>query len=417
MDATVEWFVGVDWGMDAHHVCVIDGAGHTRGEREVRHTAKDLVGFADWLVSETGARPQCIAIALETPRGAVVDTMIERGFIVHAINPKQVDRFRDRYTLAGAKDDRRDARTLAAALRTDREAFRRLHVEDGRLVQLRELSRIDEDLQHDRNGLSNRLREQIYRIRPALLEVCPAADDLWFWAMAEDVLVTQRRPSAARLRSMLRAHRIRRVTPTQLLEVLARDDLYTAPGVMEATRFHIGSLIARLRVVHAERRRCEAAMKTVLGELRARRTTDRATYEDIDILESLPGVGIRVVATLLSEAARSLAEHDYGLLRSCMGLAPVTERSGKRRAPLVHMRRACNHRLRQAAYHWGRISIQQDPVSRRYYDRLRARGKTHGGALRVIVDRWLRILMAMLRDRTLYDATRHATVDPAVSPA
>ena len=164
MDASVEWFVGVDWGMDAHQVCVLDSAGHARVEREVRHTAKDLVGFADWLVCETGAPPQQIAIGLETPRGAVVDTMIERGFAVHAIDPKQVDRFRDRYTLAGAKDDRRDALTLAGALRTDRVAFRRLHVEDARIVQLRELSRLDEDLQHDRNGLSNRLREQIYRI-------------------------------------------------------------------------------------------------------------------------------------------------------------------------------------------------------------------------------------------------------------
>jgi hypothetical protein len=280
-----------------------------------------------------------------------------------------------------------------------------------------ELSRLDEDLQHDRNGLSNRLREQIYRIRPALLEVCQAADDLWFWTIAEEIVVMQRRPSAARLRSILRTHRIRRITPAQLLEVLARTDVYTAPGVLEAARFHIGSLVERLRIVHTERRRCEAAMKTVLDQLRAHQATTPATYEDVEILESLPGVGVRVVATLLAEAARPLAEHDYGLLRGCMGVAPVTERSGKRRAPLVHMRRACNHRLRQAAYHWGRVSIQQDPASRRYYDRLRARGQTHGCALRVVVDRWLRILIAMLRNRTLYDGSRYAAVDTLGSPA
>src|SRR5204863_9464647 len=41
-------------------------------------------------------------------------------------NPKQLDRFRDRFTVAGAKDDRRDAHVLADSLRTDRHAFRRL---------------------------------------------------------------------------------------------------------------------------------------------------------------------------------------------------------------------------------------------------------------------------------------------------
>ena len=49
---------------------------------------------------------------------------------VFAINPKQLDRFRDRFTVAGAKDDRRDAHVLGDSLRTDRRAFRLLAVDD-----------------------------------------------------------------------------------------------------------------------------------------------------------------------------------------------------------------------------------------------------------------------------------------------
>lgn len=52
----------------------------------------------------------------------MVETLIERAFKVHAINPKQMDRFCDRYTLAGAKDDSRDAQVMASALRTTRAA-------------------------------------------------------------------------------------------------------------------------------------------------------------------------------------------------------------------------------------------------------------------------------------------------------
>jgi hypothetical protein len=44
--------------------------------------------------------------------------LVERGFQVYAINPKQLDRFRDRYSMSGAKDDRRDAFVLADSLRT-----------------------------------------------------------------------------------------------------------------------------------------------------------------------------------------------------------------------------------------------------------------------------------------------------------
>jgi hypothetical protein len=72
------------------------------------------------------------------------------------------------------------------------------------------------------------------------------------------------------------------------------------------------------------------------------------------------------------------------------------------------MRRACNRRLRWAAYHWGRASVQHDAASAAYYRELRARGHRHGRALRSVVDRWLRILVAMLRQNTLYDANRFA---------
>jgi len=48
-------------------------------------------------------------VAIEVPHGPVVDALIDRGFVVYAINPKQLDRLRDRFSVAGAKDDRRDA--------------------------------------------------------------------------------------------------------------------------------------------------------------------------------------------------------------------------------------------------------------------------------------------------------------------
>ena len=81
-------------------------------------------------LQQWGPDPQRIAVAIEVPHGAVVDALLEHGCHVFAINPKQLERFRDRHTVAGAKDDRRDAFVAGDALRTDRAAFRRLHPED-----------------------------------------------------------------------------------------------------------------------------------------------------------------------------------------------------------------------------------------------------------------------------------------------
>jgi hypothetical protein len=128
--------------------------------------------------------PGTVAVAIEVPHGPVVDTLLDRGFAVHAINPKQLDRFRDRHTVAGAKDDRRDARVLADALRTDPHCFRRLAASAPALVELREWSRAAEELQQERTRLSNRIRQQLWRYYPQVLDLGDdvAADwllDLW----------------------------------------------------------------------------------------------------------------------------------------------------------------------------------------------------------------------------------------------
>ena len=78
--------------------------------------------------------------------------------------------------------------------------------------------------------------------------------------------------------------------------------------------------------------------------------------------------------------------------------------SGKRR--VVVMRRGCNPRLRHALYHMARVALQRDAYFNRVYAALRAKGQRHGQALRNISDRLLRVLMAMLRHRTCYDASR-----------
>ena len=99
----------------------------------------------------------------------VVEALMDRGIAVFAINPKQLDRFRDRFSPAGAKDDRRDALVLASSLRTDRHCFRRVEALDPVVVELREWSRMAEELKQERNRLTNRVRQQFWRYYPQFL--------------------------------------------------------------------------------------------------------------------------------------------------------------------------------------------------------------------------------------------------------
>ena len=404
-----EWFLGIDWGSAVHALCLLDATGRIRGTRTVAHTAVAVQAALQWVREQTGAAPAVIAVGIETPRGVLVDTVIEQGFPVFAVNPKQLDRFRDRFTAAGAKDDDRDAHVLADALRTDRRAFRRVRPDDPLIIQLREATRLREDLQEDEQRLANRLRDQLSRVDAAWLTMSPAADEPWLWALlaeAPDPATWAQLPRR-RVAATLRAHRIRRVSPDAVLEAIRQPRLTVAPGVTDAVATRIAVVVPQLQLIAEQRLAAERRIDRLLERLATSEAADGEPREhrDVEILQSLPGVGRMVAATMLTEATGPLADRDYPVLRAHTGVAPVTKRSGKR-AFFVHMRYACKVRLRQALYHWARTSIQSDAAARRYYDGLRGRGHNHARALRSVADRWLRILVAMLTTGTLYDPSR-----------
>jgi Transposase len=253
------WTAGSDWGGAAHHLWLMDARGEMRGRRVVDHTAAAVSDAMTWMRQVTGVPVDQIAVAIETPRGVLVDTLIEQGFAVFAINPKQLERFRDRFSMAGAKDDPRDARVLADALRTDPRAFRRVHPDDPAIIRLRELCRITEELQEEEGRLVNRLREQLYRVNAAWLALCPAADEPWLWT----VLGAVPHPDAwadlprRRITPVLRAHRIRRVSVDDVVTALQQPRLHAAAGVADAVAMRLTALLPQLTLVHAQRARTE----------------------------------------------------------------------------------------------------------------------------------------------------------------
>jgi transposase len=404
----VEWFAGIDWASESHQVCLVDAPGKCVGERTVAHGGAGIEELCDWLVARTGAKPEAIAVAIEMPQGPVVEALLERGFRVHAINPKQLDRFRDRFTVAGAKDDRRDARVLADSLRTDRPAFRRLSVDDPVIVELREWSRMVEDLQQERNRLANRMREQLWRYYPQMLAL---ADDLaagWFvdlWRQAPTPAKSGRLREST-IERFLKTHRIRRWQAAEVLQVLKQKPLSVAPGVVEAATAHIRTLTARITLVNQQLKAAHRKLDQLCDQLippegEENEPGQRCEQRDVVILRSMPGVGRIVLAGLLGEAWQPLRRRDYHALRCLSGIAPVTRRSGK--TCVVVRRYACNKRLENALYHWARVATQHDEASRRRYAELRGRGHSHGRALRTIADCLLSVACTLLEQQTLFD--------------
>jgi len=402
-------FVGIDWASEIHQACAIDASGSPLDERAIPHSGEGLADLCNWALELGGGDPGRVWIGTDRPNGPLVETLLERGFPVFALNPKQMDRFRDRFTLAGAKDDRLDGYVLADSLRTDSHCYKRIEVDEPTVIEMRQWSRMYDELGEERVRLSNRVKEELRRYYPQMLEIETDMSATWFLELLARIPTpdkacrTQKRTVAA----ILKRNRIRKLDARTVLQVLRQKPVVVAPGTTQAATSHVRLLTERLRVVNRQLKDCSRQLELLTDQL-AHQLCDEEDEEgekneqhDVDILRSLPGIGQVVLAVLLSEAWPAIRNRDYHLLRALSGVAPVTRGSGKSRR--VVMRKACNNRLRNALYHWARIAAQRDPKSKVQYMALRARGHSHGHACRTVGDRLLTVACAMLRDQTIYN--------------
>lgn len=426
---TIQWFVGIDWGSQEHHVCIVDRELETRARFAVEHTPK---GMARMLgeAARLGPLEDCV-FALERPDGLVVETLLDHGGRVWSINPKQSDKFRERQTAAGAKDDRRDAWVLARAARTDGHVFREVRPPPGVVVRLRAASRQHTMASDEVIRYVARARDAIAAYYPAFAEVCDRFERDWvrdLWRLAPTPA------DAAKLRvedvkALLRKARMgARRTAEGIIETLGSAALTACPATVEAEASRMAFIIDMLEVAVRHERRLEREMDTILDEL----VTHQAPVEGAaappssppqpdwasiaTAVRSMPGAASKIPAGLMGEASEPLQRAAYREVRALAGAAPVTDQTGKRKgqnAP-VRMRRARNDRLANLMQAWAQSATQADAYWRTYRAGLMARGHTQARANRQTADRLLAILCALIRDRTVYDRGRFPA--PAEAP-
>ena len=321
-------FAGIDWSAKTHQVAVVNAGGEVLGERSFAHSGECLAEMAGWIL-EHGSEGKTAA-AIEKPHGPEVDALLERGVAVFALNPKQLDRFRDRLSPAGAKDDQKDALVLANSLATDRKAFREVDTPPPEIIELRELSRTESDLVENRIRLTDKLKAQLRRCHPAFPEAAPNLGRAWaldLWTLAPTP-EKARRARKSSVEAVLSKNRARASRAETVLAALRSKPVPTAPGTVEAIAKSTGRLFAKLKAVNAE-------IKDVRSEID--QITDRIEEMEsgnaVEILRSVPGIGAAVLAVILSEAFNSVRRADLQAPGCRSGVAPVVKRS--RRTILV----------------------------------------------------------------------------------
>ncbi|MFI8209346.1 IS110 family RNA-guided transposase [Streptomyces werraensis] len=384
-------FLGLDVGKSNHHGHGLTPAGKKVFDKALPNGEPQLRAVFDKLNAKFGT----VLVVVDQPAsiGALPLTVArDAGCQVAYLPGLAMRRIADLYP-GEAKTDARDAAVIADAARTMPHTLRSLELADEITAELTMLVGFDQDLAGEANRTSNRIRGLLTQFHPSLERVLgPRLDHPAItWLL-------QRYGSPAALRKAGRRKLIEVVRPKapRMAQRLV-DDIFDAldeqtvvvPGTSTLDVI-VPSLAKSLAAVHEQRRPLEAQIETLLE-----------AHPLSQVLTSMPGIGVRTAAVLLATVGDGSSFPSASHLASYAGLAPATRSSGTS-IHGEHAPRGGNRQLKRAMF-LSAFAALHDPASRTYYDRCRARGKTHTQALLRLARHRISVLFAMLRDGTFYE--------------
>lgn len=296
---SVQVFIGVDVGKDTHHAVAVNRSGKRLFDKALPNDENKLRS----LISDLKQHGQILLVVDQPATIGALPVAVARseGVLVGCLPGLSMRRIADLHA-GEAKTDARDAAIIA---------------EVG--CELSMICGFDDDLAAQATQASNRIRGLLTQIHPALERV------LGPWLDHSAVLdLLQRYPSPEKLASQGEkrlasqlcklAPRLGKRLAADITQALAEQTV-VVPGTNAAV-----VVLPRLalQLITLRKQRDEVAMEVEQRVL---------THPLYPVLTSMPGVGVRTAARLLTEVAcRAFASTAH--LAAYAGLAPVTRRSG-----------------------------------------------------------------------------------------
>jgi transposase len=392
------YYLGVDWADQSHQFWVGDPQGKKVAEMAVEQSPKGMSELGRWLYERKAEGIELWA-AIEKPQGRIVDFLLDHGVVVYPVNPKALDRARDRFRMSQSKSDAFDAYVLAEFLRTDHGHLRALQPDSEQAQELKMLTRDYQRLGRHKTRLLNQIEVTLKEYYPRPLEVFSDLES----KIALDFL--ERYPTPRALSELTRRnwnrfakrdHRLSEERCKELWEKLSQPQLKIPEHVVRTKAQLLLVLVTQLKSL-------AQAVKNYGEEV------ERffACMPAAEFAKTLPGgKSGTTLPTLWAELGDAKSRwQSFRHLQAEAGGVPVTKASGKSR--VVQFRFACNKLLRYGSYWFSFNTLNRCEWANKYYRDQRRKGHSHPQALRALGAKWLKIIFVMWRDHKPYDENLH----------
>jgi len=386
--------VAVDVGARTHRVAVGDASGRLLEEFDLAHTAAGLSGFFERVEGLRGKRKTPVAVAMEGFNGwarPLDRQVLDHGWRLYNVNNLKLARYKEIFP-APAKTDAIDARRilelfqLRSKLSVARDVLQEVVAVTQEAERLKRLTRRRRQLVNEKVRVLNRMQADLQAVCPGLLEITTEADNLWFLSLL-GVREDLRRLAGLRLASLLALEGVGKKYAA-LIQAWQRTALFS----------HEAEWAGPMIVADARR------VLALKHEIAALDQNIEPLTEDCEMarrLRSIPGFGPICSGELAGEIGAIERFGGEASLALYLGMATLDRSSGTHTG--AKRPRQVNTRTKAAMMIAVARHMEQVPVSRAYYEKKRAQGKTHNQAVRALGRQLARVIWSMLKHQRDYE--------------
>jgi transposase len=390
-------FIGIDWADTKHDICIQPAGSEVREFDRIAHQPQHIEQWAHEVHERFGGP---IAVILELSKGPIVSALQKHDFFVlFPVNPLMLAKYRQAFKPSRAKDDPTDAELAVDLVLRHPDRFKPLRPQSIEMRTLVHLVEKRRRLVEDRKRFSNRLISTLKAYYPQAVEWFSHKETFVFSAFITrwPTLKQVKRARRSTLERFFREHRVRRpnLTEARIQAIQAATALTDDPGVINPCTLEALALAEQLRTTLVLIRQFDEAIAQLVP-----------TLPDYSLFASLPGAGLVFTPRLLAAFGEDRDRFNNAAeVQQYCGVAPVTERSGKK--SWVHWRWQCSTFVRQTFVEWAAKTIYSSFWAGAYYQQQRQRGASHQMAVRALAFKWIRILYRCWQARTPYNETTY----------
>lgn len=388
-------WVGIDVGKTHHWACVVDRDGQRLLSVKVANDEAELVA----LLAKVGSLARQLTWAIDivgAPSALLLALLTRAGYSVRYASGRVVAAMAAAYVGEG-KTDAKDAYVIAETARL-RQDLSVIDADTDLVRNLAVLTGHRADLIADRVRAINRLRDLMTSMFPSLERTFDYSSHkgalvlLTGYASPERI----RRIGQSRLANWLRNRGVRGSADVAARAIAAAKAQSVALPGQELTAQIITELAGGILALDERLKALDAQIQETFAE-----------HPQAAIIESMPGFGPFLGASLLVGAGDLRAFPSAGHLAAAAGLVPVPNDSG-RRVGNLHRPKRYSRPLRHVFYLSAQTSMMREGPNRDYYLKKRSTGATHSQAVIALARRRVDVLWALLREnRTWTPAPPH----------